>query len=94
MSDLADLKARLRDQAELQLRLAALRDLRGDAPSTVEPYRRRGDRFWRLVFVPLYRRIPWTFKQRVMKTARMTARGWTPPSREPGQPWRPPPPRE
>jgi len=93
MSDLAELKARLRARAEHHLRLDAVRRLRRGAPSTFEPYRERGDGFWRLVFVPLYRRIPWPVKQRVMQTARMTARGWTPPRREPGEPWRPPRPR-
>ena len=87
---LDSLKPRLRDRAEHHLRLDAERRLRHDLPSTVEPYRDRGERFWRLLFVPLYRRVPWNVKQSVMRAARMTARGWTPPTRQPGEPWQPP----
>ena len=36
------------------------------------------------------RRIPWAYKRRAMDALKMTASGWTPPPREPGQPWRPP----
>jgi hypothetical protein len=87
---LTELKLRLRDKAEHHLRVAAMERLRGDAPSTVAPYRERGGRFWQAVFVPLYQRVPWTYKRRAMDAAKMTARGWTPPAREPGEPWRPP----
>jgi hypothetical protein len=90
---LTQLKLRLRDQAEHHLRRAAMERLRGDAPGTVAPYRQRGGRFWRLVFVPLYVRVPWETKRRAMSAAKMTARGWTPPTREPDEPWRPPAPR-
>ena len=60
------------------------------APSTVKAYRGREGAFWRLVFVPIYRRVPWTTKKRAMDVLKMTASGWTPPRREPGVPWRPP----
>jgi hypothetical protein len=90
MSSLAQVKLRLRDKAEHHLRVAAMERLRGDAPSTVAPYRDRGGRFWRVVFVPLYQRVPWETKRRAMTVTKMTARGWTPPTREPSEPWRPP----
>ena len=38
---------------------AAVRDLGSGAPGTVAPYRERGGRLWRWLFVPLYRRVPW-----------------------------------
>ncbi len=93
MSALADAQQRLRERAEHHLRVAAMEDLRARHPqATTAPYRTRGDWFWRLVFVPLYRRVPWEVKQRAMRALRMTAEGhgWTPPARRPGQPWRPP----
>jgi hypothetical protein len=46
--------------------------------------------FWRLVFVPLYRRVPWEFKRKAMRRLRMTAQGWPEHSRRFGEPWRPP----
>jgi hypothetical protein len=87
---LTDLQARLRDRAEHHLRLDAMRRLRSDAPATVEPYDDHRGLFWRYLFVPLYRRIPWETKQRAIRATRMTASGWTPPTREPSQPWQPP----
>ena len=87
-----ELKRRLREQSEHYLLLDAAKRLGKDAPSTVEPYQGRDGRFWRLVFVPLYRRVPWATKRRAMDTMKMTASGWTPPKREPRQPWRPPQP--
>jgi hypothetical protein len=89
-SGLAELQARLRDRAEHHLRMDAMRRLRGDAPATVEPYDDHRGLFWRYLFVPLYRRIPWEAKQRAIKAGRMTASGWTPPTREPSPPWQPP----
>jgi hypothetical protein len=90
MSALDDMKRRLRDRSEHYLMLAAVREHGSGAPGTVKPYRERGGRLWRWLFVPLYRRVPWTVKQRAMTTLRMTSRGWTPPPRTPGEPWRPP----
>jgi hypothetical protein len=91
MSALDDTKRRLRDRSEHYLLQAAMRDLRRDAPGTVEPYRGRDGLLWRWLFVPLYRRLPWDVKQRAMRTLRMTASGWKAPERRPGEPWRPPP---
>jgi hypothetical protein len=88
-------QARLRDRAEMHLRLAAMDDLRRPHPdATTAPHRPGGGVFWRFVFVPLYRRLPWEYKERAMHGLRMTAEshGWTPPAREPGEPWRPPAP--
>ena len=87
---MSEFKRRLREQSEHYLLLDAAERLGKGAPSTVKPYRRPEGRFWRLFFVPLYRRVPWAFKRRAMDTLKMTASGWTPPSREPGQPWKPP----
>jgi hypothetical protein len=87
-----ELKSRLRERSEHYLVLDAAERLGKGVPSTVEPYHGREGRFWRLVFVPLYRRVPWAYKRRAMDALRMTASGWTPPRREPGQPWRPPTP--
>jgi hypothetical protein len=84
------LKRALRERSEHYLMEAAMKDVGAGAPSTVTPYRKRGGLLWRFVFVPLYRRMPWTVKQRAMAALRMTSTGWTPPPREPGEPWRPP----
>jgi hypothetical protein len=92
----AELKLRLRQRAEHYLRLAAMDELRRRYPAGTAPrYREPGGLFWRLVFVPLYRRVPWAHKQRAMHALRMTAdsSGWTPPPRRPAEPWRPPAPR-
>ena len=72
---------RLREQAELHLRLAAMDDLRRDHPgATFAPHRPSGGAFWRYVFVPVYRRLPWETKERAMHALKMTAEGhgWTP----------------
>jgi hypothetical protein len=93
MSRLDVAKQRLRAHAEHHLRVAAMEDLRARHPAgTTAPYRERGELFWRLVFVPLYRRVPWPVKERAMHALRMTAEtsGWTPPPRRPAEPWRPP----
>ena len=86
----ADVKRTLRERSEHHLRLAVLRDLGRGQPGTVAPYAEPGGRFWRLVFVPLYRRVPWPAKERAMRLLGMTAKGWQPPPRRPGEPWRPP----
>jgi hypothetical protein len=85
-----ELMSRLRKRSEHYLLLDAAERLGKGVPGTVEPYHGREGRFWRQVFVPLYRRVPWPYKRRAMDALRMTASGWTPPRREPGQPWRPP----
>jgi hypothetical protein len=71
-----------------------MEELQRSHPTGTKPaYDEPGALFWRRVFVPAYRRIPWTVKQRAMHALRMTAEssGWTPPPREPSEPWRPPP---
>ena len=40
--------------------------------------------------VPVYTRVPWSVKQAAMQRLGMTAKGWTPPPRTTGEPWRPP----
>ena len=96
MTRFAAERARLREQAVHHLRVAAMEDLRRRHPqATTAPHRARGAWFWRFVFVPLYRRMPWEAKVKAMHALRMTAEsnGWTLPARAPGEPWRPPPPR-
>jgi hypothetical protein len=90
MSALDDFKRRLRDRSEHHLLRAAVRELGSGAPGTVAPYRERGERLWRWLFVPLYRRLPWALKRRAMSALRMTASGWRAPERQPREPWRPP----
>ena len=87
---ISELKRRLREQSEHYLLLDAAERLGKGAPSTVKPFHRPEGRVWRLLFVPLYRRVPWAFKRRAMDALKMTASGWTPPPREPRQPWQPP----
>jgi hypothetical protein len=87
-------RRRLREQSERYLLQAAMHDVGAGAPATVKPYRSRRGRLWRWLFVPLYRRVPWPVKRRAMGALRMTASGFTPPRREPGEPWRPPPRRQ
>ena len=91
MSSLSDAKRNLRERAEGALRRAVLSELGRGQPGTVEPYRPKGDVFWRILFVPVYRRIPWAAKERAMNALGMTAKGWKAPERKPGEPWRPPP---
>jgi hypothetical protein len=94
MSALAHLKQRLRHQAEHHLRLAAMDEMRRRYPISGQPpaWHEPGNVFWRRVFVPLYRRVPWTVKERAMHALKMTAEssGWSPPPRRPSPPWRPP----
>jgi hypothetical protein len=90
MSALADTKRRLRERSEHYLLQAAMRDLGRGAPSTVKAYPTRDGLLWRWLFVPLYRRLPWSTKQRAMRALHMTASGWRAPERRPGEPWRPP----
>jgi hypothetical protein len=87
------LRQRLREQSELHLRLAAMRDLGRGQPGVTRGVEPRGAWFWRYVFVPVYRLVPWEVKQRAMHALRMTASGWEPPPRRPAEPWRPPPPK-
>jgi hypothetical protein len=88
------MRRRLRERSEHFLMQAAIRQHGTGVRGTVEPYRERGGLLWRFVFVPLYRRVPWAVKWRAMSALRMTASGFTPPARRPGEPWRPPPRQE
>jgi hypothetical protein len=91
MSRLSEAKRNLRKRTEQHLRLAALSELGRGQPSTVEPYKPKGGRLWSALFVPLYRRVPWSAKEKAMGALGMTAQGWNAPERRPGEPWRPPP---
>lgn len=91
MNTLSKLKRDLRERSEKHLRLAVLSELGRDQPSTVEPYKEKGGRFWSVLFVPVYRRIPWSAKEKAMRALGMTAKDWQAPERKPGEPWRPPP---
>ena len=64
MSALSDAKRNLRKRSEEYLRLAVLSELGRDEPSTVEPYKPKGGRLWSMLFVPVYRRVPWTAKEK------------------------------
>jgi hypothetical protein len=90
VSAISDAKRNLRQRSEYHLRLAVLRELGRDEPSTVEPYQPPGGAFWRILFVPVYRRLPWRAKEGAMKVLGLTAKGWQPPARKPSEPWRPP----
>jgi hypothetical protein len=84
-------KQRLRERSEYVLRLAAMKDQRARYPAaTTESALPREGLFWRYVFVPLYRRVSWSFKRRAMHALRMTAAGWSENPRRFREPWRPP----
>ena len=87
---MSDLKRRLREQSEHYLLLESTQRLGRDVPGTVKPYKVSGGLFWRFVFVPVYKRLPWTVKRQAMARLRMTAQGWTPPPLKPSDPWKPP----
>jgi hypothetical protein len=87
---MSELKRRLRERSEHYLLQDSMRRLGKDVPGTFKPYDGKDGWFWRRVFVPLYRRVPWTVKRRAMDTLQMTAKGWQPPPRKPGEPWKPP----
>jgi hypothetical protein len=91
MSAATTRKRQLRERSEYFLRLAAMEDQRRRHPSaTTRPALPRGGLFWRYVFVPLYRRVPWHVKERAMRALQMTASGWSEGRRPFGEPWRPP----
>jgi hypothetical protein len=84
----AERKRRLRGRSEHVLRLAAMDDMARRYPArTVPPALSEEGPFWRLVFVPLYRRVPWEFKRDAMRRLKMTAQGWPEESRRFGEPW-------
>ena len=84
------MRQRLRERSEHFLMQDAVRRHGTGVPGTVKPYGERGGLLWRFLFVPIYRRVPWAVKERAMRSLRMTASGFTPPPRKPGEPWRPP----
>jgi hypothetical protein len=87
-----DCKRLLRARSEYVLRLAAMDDVGRRYPGCVtKSALPRDGAFWRYVFVPLYRRVPWSFKRKAMRVLRMTARNWPEDARRFGEPWRPPP---
>jgi hypothetical protein len=88
---LAERKQRLREHSEYVLRLAAMEDVGRRYPGMVtKSALPRENIFWRYVFVPLYRRVPWSFKRDAMRKLKMTAQGWPEEARRFGEPWRPP----
>jgi hypothetical protein len=87
-------KRRLRARSEHVLRMAAMDDVARRYPRRTVPSALADEGpFWRFVFVPLYRRVPWEFKRNAMRKLKMTAQGWPEQSRQFGEPWRPPPTR-
>lgn len=90
MSAMSEAKRNLRKRTEEHLRIKVLSEIGRDEPSTVEPYKARGGRLWSTLFVPVYRRVPWSAKEKAMGALGMTAQGWKAPERTPGEPWRPP----
>jgi hypothetical protein len=88
---LAERKQRLREHSEYVLRLAAMDDVAKRYPGmSTKSALPKENAFWRLLFVPLYRRVPWSFKRGAMRKLKMTAQGWQDDSRRFGEPWRPP----
>jgi hypothetical protein len=88
---LAERKQRLREHSEYVLRLAAMEDVGRRYPDKVtKSALPRENIFWRYMFVPLYRRVPWSFKRDAMRKLKMTAQGWPEDARQFGEPWRPP----
>ena len=81
----------LRERSEYELRVAAMENVGRRFPGSTVRTRAmpRGSLFWRLVFVPLYRRVPWEVKHRAMQRLRMTSQGF-PVERRFQEPWRPP----
>ena len=88
---LAERKKRLREHSEYVLRLAAMEDVGRRYPGKVtKSALPKENIFWRYMFVPLYRRVPWSFKRDAMRKLKMTAQGWPEDPRRFGEPWRPP----
>ncbi len=86
-----EIQHRLRERSEYSLRLAAMNDVARRYPGrTSKSALPQVGAFWRYLFVPLFRRVPWSFKHRAMRTLKMTARNWPQDARRFGEPWRPP----
>jgi hypothetical protein len=87
----AEMQRRLRLRSEYSLRLAAMKDVGRRYPNRVSKSALPPvGIFWRWLFVPLFRRVPWSFKAKAMRQLKMTARGWPEDARTFGEPWRPP----
>jgi hypothetical protein len=87
----SEFQHRLRRRSEYSLRLAAMEEVGRRYPGRVSKSALPGvGLFWRFLFVPLFRRVPWAFKQKAMRVFRMTAAGWPADARTFGEPWRPP----
>jgi hypothetical protein len=83
-------KQRLREHSEYVLRLAAMDEVGRRYPGKVtRSALPQENAFWRYVFVPLYRRLPWSFKRNAMRKLKMTARGWPEDARRFREPWWP-----
>jgi hypothetical protein len=88
---LTERKQRLREHSEYVLRLEAMKDVGRRYPGKVTTSALPQESiFWRYVFVPLYRRVPWSFKRDAMRKLKMTAQGWPEDARQFGEPWQPP----
>jgi hypothetical protein len=90
---LAERKQRLREHSEYVLRLAAMdvvgRRYPGKVTKSALP---KENMFWRYLFTPLYRRLPWSWKRAAMRKLKMTAQGWPEEAQGFGDPWHPPAP--
>jgi hypothetical protein len=87
----SELKRRLRQRSEYALRLAALDDVARRYPNrTAKSALPPAGLLWRYLFVPLFRRVPWSYKRQAMRRLKMTAPGWQEDARQFGEPWRPP----
>ena len=87
----ADRMRVLRERSEYELRMAAMEDVGRRFPdaSVRKAAAPRSGLFWRFVFVPLYRRVPWHVKHGAMQRLKMTSQGWNT-ERHWQEPWRPP----
>jgi hypothetical protein len=84
-------KRLVRIRSEHALRLAAMENIGRRYPDrVVGSALPEAGAPWRLVFVPLYQRVPWGSKRKAMRMLKMTAHGWTENPRRFGEPWRPP----
>ena len=72
---MSELKRRLRERSEYYLLQESMRRLGKGVPGTVKAYKQTDGLFWRFVFVPLYKRVPWAVKQQAMDRLQMTAQG-------------------
>jgi hypothetical protein len=89
--NLTEIHQWVRERSEYGLRLAAMEDIGRRYPDRVSKSALpEVGAFWRYVFVPLFRRVPWSFKHKAMSALRMTARNWPQDARRFGDPWRPP----